>query len=256
MSDGKLEFLDETPEVEAEEVTPEAEEPAQAAPEAEADEPEAEAEGTGDQGEPPSPEFKSSRNAEHQAPLTALLDEREKRQKAEREAEELRQWRRQMEQREQQAKAKVPDVFEDQEGFIRHTQQAFQQELLRNKMDTSRFLAEREYGADTLQEAVAFFDQHPDQSWRFLQEPSPYHAAVEYYRKQKALSEIGDDPDKWKQSQLETLKEQLRQELMAEMGQQPQTAPRKPPVSLTGQPAAGRGDPTAKGTGFDAAFPS
>lgn len=251
MSEEKLEFLDDEPKPEeAEEVTPEVEAKAPA----ETEEPEAEAdEGAGDEGSTPEPEFKTSR--EHQAPLTALLDEREKRQKAEREAEELRQWRRQQEEQQRKAQEKTPDVFEDPQGFVQHQQQAFQRELLQNKLSTSQFLAEREFGSELVQEAVAYFDQNTAQSWQFLQHPSPYHAAIEFYRKQKALQEIGDDPDKWRQSQLETLKEQIRQEMLAEGGQSHAPAQKKPPVSLTAQPAMGRGEPTAKGTGFDAAFP-
>lgn len=252
MSEEKLEFLDEKPEAEeVEEVTPEAE--AKAKPEAE--EPEAKtADDTGEDGSTPEPEFKTSK--EHQAPLTALLDEREKRQKAEREAEELRQWRRQQEEQQRKAQEKRPDIYEDPDGFIRHTEQAFQQQLLNSKLENSRFFATREYGEELVNEAMAYFDQNPQQSWQFLQQPSPFHAAVEFYRKQKALQEIGDDPEKWRKSQEELLREQIRQELMAEAGQPQQPAQKKPPVSLASQPAAGRGEPNAKGSGFDAAFPS
>jgi hypothetical protein len=246
MSDGKLDFLDGKPEEDVAGVTPEVE----ASPEETPTEPES----TGDTGSTPEPQIEKPKTPEvsHMAPLTALLDEREKRQAAEREAQELRQWRQQIETQQRQAQRKTPDVFEDPQGFVQHTQQAFQEALLQNKLSTSRFLAEREFGGDQVKEAVAFFDANPQLSWQFLQEPSPYHAAVEFVRKQKLLQEIGSDPDKWKQSQVETLKEQIRQELMAEM-QSP--APRRPPISLAAQPAAGRGEPQkAAGSAFDQAF--
>lgn len=235
MSDGKLDFLDEKTEATEPETveTPEVE----AAPEPEPS-------GTGEIASTPEAPVEKPVTPEvpHMAPLTALLDEREKRQAAEREAQQLRQWRQQFEAQQRAAQMKTPDVFEDPQGFVQHTQASFQNALIGTKMEMSRFFAEREYGADLLKEASAFYDQNPQLSHQFVSHPSPWHAGVEFYKRQKAIQEIGNDPDAWKKSQLDTLREQIKAELMAEMQGQA-LAPRRPPISLAGQPAAGRGEP-------------
>lgn len=239
----KLDFLDNEqtePEVETEEVEAEQVE-AEAAPEPETGEPEEAA--------PPAavePEKPGS------IPISALLDERERRQKAEREAEELRKFRQQIEAHRHQQPA--PDFFQDPDQRLAYERQQFQTQFTAMKLQQSRFLAEREFGADVVNEAYAYFDEHPQLSHQLLNHPSPFHAAVEFYKKQKVAEEIGADPEAWKAKQVETLREQLRQELMAEMQTaQPQSRPI--PGSLASAPAAGKaGEPRARGSAFDAAF--
>lgn len=187
-------------------------------------------------------------------PISALLDERERRQKAEREAEELRQWRAQIE---AQQKAKpAPDFFTDPDQRLAYERQQFQAQFTAMKLQQSRFLAERDFGAETVNQAYAYFDQNPHLSHQFLDHPSPFHAAVEFYKRQKAVEEIGADPDAWKAKQMETIKEQLRAEIMAELGGTVQPKPRIP-GSLASAPAAGKaGEPRPRGSAFDAAFGS
>lgn len=244
MSDGKLDFLDETPEAEE----PEAVEAATL-------EPKPEAEGTGETASPPEAPVETPKAPEaHTAPLTALLDEREKRQAAERELNQLREWRRQQEAQARAAQQKVPDVFEDPQGFVAHSQQTFQSALIGTKMEMSKFLAERDFGAELVNEAFAFYEANPQLSQQFVSHPSPWHAGVEFYKQQKAIQEIGNDPEGWKKSQMDTLREQIKAELLAEM-QGAVPAKPKPPVSLAGQPAAGRGEPkAAPGSAFDQIF--
>lgn len=252
MEDGKLDFLDEKDE--SEDATVEVE--AQAEPEA-IEEPEA-PEGEKAEGEPPSPEFKTSRDI----PITALLDEREKRQKAEREAEELRRWRAEMERQKEQPKA--PDFYEDPEARMAYENQNIQTLLWNERLNMSEALSRDKHGDAAVDEARDAFmraaQQNPSLQMELRAQANPYGFVVNWYKRQSVMSEIGNDPDGWKAKQVETIKaelaEQIRAEVMAELqGATPAQKPR-PPASLSGQPAAGRGEPMSRGSAFDAAFGS
>jgi hypothetical protein len=187
---------------------------------------------------------------QHVAPLTALLDEREKRQAAEREVQELRNWRQQQEAAQRAAQVQAPDPRQDPDGALDYQRQVFQAQLTNTRLQTSRFLAEKDFGAEVVNEAFAFFDKNPALSHQFVDHPSPFHAAVEFYKRQKVAEEVGADPAAYR-SRLET---EIRAQLMAEMQQPAQPKPRLP-GSLAAAPAAGvAGEPTSKGTAFDAAF--
>lgn len=239
MAKDKLDFLDETAEREAEAPEPveaEAEE-AEAPQEAKAEAPEPEAEeATGEEeAAPPVAEDETQRAI----PVTALLDEREKRQKAERELEQLRQWRQEQEQKARQADTPKPDFFDNPEAAIN-------QHVTQVKLQQSRFLAEREFGAELVNEAYAYFDQHPQESQALLEHPSPFHAAVEHYKRQKFLSEV-KDPDQWREQE----RERIRQEIMAEAQA---SKPSAPPPSMSKAPSTGR-DAIAPGNAFDQMLP-
>ena len=238
MSDDKLGFLDEeatgAPVDEPEQVEePEAVEvTGQAEPEAEEVET-AEAETGEEEAAPPvaDPE-------EHKAtvPVTALQEERTKRQALERELAELRQRAAQQ----QQPQQPQPDFYDNPDEAVR-------QMIVNETLKQSKFLAERDFDKDIVAETVAYFDQNPHLSQQFLNEPSPYHAAVEFYQRQKVADEIGSDPDAYKAK--------LREELLAELqAQQPAPKPQAPPPSMARAPSAGR-EAITPGTAFDMLLP-
>lgn len=242
MDADKLSFLDDEPETTEAEAPEQPEEvKAEEAPEA-AEQP-AEDEGKGEtEPEEAAPPAASEEKQTGNVPLAALLDEREKRQKLEREAEELRRWRQQIEAQQNQQK---PDFFDNPEAAMQQIQSQTEQRMVAEKLRQSRFFAEREFGADLVKEAYAWFDQHPEQSHALLNEPSPFHAAVEYYKRQKAIEEIGSDP--------EAYKAKLRAELEAELAQKAPQKPAAPPRSLASAPSAG-GETQPPGSAFDQLF--
>lgn len=173
---------------------------------------------------PAAPEDEPPASAEkpqsREIPITALLDEREKRQRAEARAALLE---RQI--AAQQPKPELPDPMTDAEGYTRTLTDTFEQRLLNMRLEQSKWMAERDaaIGPDLFNEAMAWFETRPyDESAQFFKAASPFHAAVDYYRQQKAVEERGS-PDFE-----EKLREKLRAELMAEMGQQ-QPLPASPP---------------------------
>lgn len=243
MSESVLPFLDEEVETEA----PEAQLEAPETDQPETDQPE-QVETTGETTEAASPAAHEEKPTAT-VPLEALLEEREKRQKAQREADELRQWRTQIE-AEKQPK---PDFFDNPDAAMSQLQQQVQKEIIKSKLQTSRFHAEREYGAEEVADAYAWFDQNPEHSASLLNEPSPFHAAVEYYKRQKALQEIGNDPLAWRKQFEEDARAKVRAEIEAEYAQKAAIKPAAPPRSLASAPSAG-GETPSPGSAFDDMF--
>ena len=184
----------------------------------------------------------ASEDATRHIPISALLDEREKRQQFAKEAEELR---RQLDElRRAQAPAKKADFFDDPESALAQVQQTAHRVAINTKLETSRFLAERDHGADVVAEAYAFFDANPKLSQDLLASPSPFHEAVKVYKKHKTLQAFGDDPDAY-------IEAQVKARLEAMQAAQPK--PTAPPPSLASAPGVSGGrEPPA--SGFAALF--
>jgi hypothetical protein len=131
-------------------------------------------------GAPPAPAA-----TRHDVPLTALLDERDKRKALEAEIARYQAQLRQF----QAPPQTLPDPTEDAEGYTRGVVGSMQQQLQAAMLRQSEFLARREFGAEVVDEVLTYLDQNPRKSHEFLGEPSPFHAAVEWFKEQKASAE-------------------------------------------------------------------
>lgn len=183
----------------------------------------------------------------HSVPVTALLDEREKRQRIEAEAEQAKRELAEYRRREEQARRQppeVPDILENPDGYRQHVESMFDQRLNAQRLQMSRFMAEREYGAEEVNAAFEFFNRHPRDSWALIQEASPFHAAVEAYRRNQAVEEFGTDPNAYREklrAEMEAeMRESIRAELAAEMTP---NRPKSPPRSLAGMASSGSNAP-------------
>jgi len=224
-------------EADAEVVAPEpaAEQPA---PEPE---PAPKAENTGEHAAPPAA---TESEKPETVPLAVLREERAKRQRLQAIVDEY-----------EAAKEKKPaDFFDDPQEALGAVERKAQQIALVERLKLSRFMAEQQFSKETVEEAYAFFDENPHLSTSLLNEPSPFHAAVEFYKRHKQLQEIGPDPDEWVKRREEALRASIRAELEAELAQKAPTKPAAPPRSLASVPAAG-GEATPKhGSVFDELF--
>lgn len=140
-------------------------------------------------------------------PLAALQAEREQ-------ARELKRRLEALEQR-VQPKAepeKAPDAWEDPDKRFAYEAERIKGEFTSRTLKQSRFFAERDFGKEEVEAAYAFFDANPHLSQSLVDEPSPFHAAVETYRRHKAVQEIGSDPEAYKAK----LREEIRREFEAE----------------------------------------
>lgn len=237
MTEDALAFLDQKGMTE----TP-APEPVQADPAPEPIQPE---------GEPATPPVAQAEEPRH-IPITALLDEREKRQAKEREAEELRRKLAEYEAR-QQPVAPPPDVFTDPDQRFSYERQQVQGAIIGVKMQQSRFLAERDFSPEEVNAAVEWFNDYPELSHKMINHPSPFHAAVETYRRFKAAEKVGPDPDAFINAEVER---RLAERLAAAAPAQVQPPRPAAPASLATAPAVGRAtsQPQSPGSIFDATF--
>jgi hypothetical protein len=184
-------------------------------------------------GAPPAPAEKR-----HDVPITALLDEREKRQRVE---AELAAIRRQIQS--QQQPQPLPDPVEDAEGYTRSIQQTFQQQLDAQRLQFSQLMAEQQFGPEVVGEAMAYFDAQPlAVSAQFLRERSPFHAAVQWFQRQKEVEERSSPDFEAK------LREKIRAELLAES---PPSARPNVPRSLAEAPSAAAPPPKSGDPLFD-----
>jgi hypothetical protein len=108
---------------------------------------------------------------------------------------------------------KAPDVFDDPQGYQGFVQQQITDSAFKQSLRQSQFLAEREFGADVVKEAYDYFEANPAQSQELKDHPSPFHAAVEVYQRQKVAQEIGNDP----QGYANKIEAEVRAKVEAEM---------------------------------------
>lgn len=182
------------------------------------------------------PEEQAAEAQEEQAPEPQMVPAavvRELRQ-------EVRNMRTQLGQQSQSAPAPMPDVLENPEGFSKHFSSHVENAVLGMKLEQSRFLAEREFGAEEVEAAYDYFNANPAQSAALLKYASPFHAAVDEYRKARIAQEVGSDPQAFREKLLKETREQVLKELQADQAKQQaaQPAPSMANISGTGGGAA------------------
>lgn len=249
MSKEELSFLEEEAEAEAPEaVEPDpVEEPEKA--EATEEAPEAEPEPTGEK-EAETPPVQQE--AQH-IPITALLDEREKRQEFERRAAEMERKVKEFErklQEQQKPEAKAPDMFEDPEAYQRHQQQQVQSGFWNQTLNTSEMVARSQHGAEVVEAATQAFmeaaQSNPGLQHELRAQQHPYQFVIDWHKRQQVLEQVGTDP--------EAYKAKIREEIMAELQGSKPAQQSAPPKSVVSAPSAGREAPPVKGETFDQLF--
>lgn len=231
---GKLDFLEETapaPEPEVQETAPEPEQ----------------VEATGEEQVTPPV---ATEEKPQSIPITALLDEREKRQEAMRRAEMAERRAQELERRiaAAQQPQKRPDWFEKPDEAIQYHTAPLEQRILSDKLDISETMAEDKYGAEAVAAAKAAYlqaiQEDPALHQRTLKSKHPYDEVVKWHKRQSFLSQIGDDPETW-------LDQQIKARMEAQVSQPSPAQGNRPPPSLSKAPAAGRSDPMKPGSAFD-----
>lgn len=134
---------------------------------------------------PPSPGF---------VPLSAVLDEREKRQALERQLQEL--------QRKQQPAPVAPDVTSDPKGWQAAQDARYQKYEMDTKMQMSGRFAAAHYGQDKVTAAMEWGrQQNSDDNFfgsKFTAQSDPYGWLVEQHRQAQALGMLGNKtPEDW-----------------------------------------------------------
>jgi hypothetical protein len=240
MSDEKLNFLD------AEEPATPAPEPS--APVIEAEKPaapEPEPQGDGRARDPETGRF---------VPISALLDERDKRQ-----AETAKRVELEAQLQRYQQPQQPEYVPTDPSGIIQYALAEQQRIAFNERLNTSELMARQAHGEDIVSEAqqafLAAVGQNPMLQQQLQGQIHPYDFVVKWHKQHKLMSEIGQDPEAWRKSEAEKIRAQVLAELQGQ-GVQPAPSSQQPPPSVVGRPAAARAGtvPVGGGNAFDNLF--
>lgn len=111
----------------------------------------------------------------------------------------------------------LPDPLDDPNGYQGGILQVVEERIARAAFDQrlalSEHTARQKHGDELTDEADAWLSTRPDVAEWAARQPSPWLAAIQTYQREKLASEIGDDPNAWREAE----RERLRQELLAEM---------------------------------------
>lgn len=176
---------------------------------------------------PPAPEPEAKPDPQH-VPITALLDERDKRKAMEQELERLR-----AAQKPPEAPV-VPDMFDDPEGFAAYQDQKVQAVVYAQNLRFSERMAVKEHGAETFTKAkewgLAKCDTDPHFNAKVAASDDPYELVVSEWKREQIASQF--NPDDFAQFQAW----KAAQSAVQEQTKPPVTAP---PRSLASAPSAG-----------------
>lgn len=142
----------------------------------------------------------------------------------------------------------LPDPVDDPEGYHRAVTSQFASRQERFEFEaTLRFserFARREHGSEAFEECKAWLSTKPDLADWCAAQSDPWETAIQEYRKERLLDEIGTDPEAYKKR----LRDEWEAEAAARQGQPPagQTMTRRearptPPPPASGARSAGSG---------------
>lgn len=141
-----------------------------------------------------------------------------------------------------------PEIFEDPDGYIRHQLTPVQQQMMDMREFVSENMAVTAHGADAVNEAKQAIEQvaaTPEGQRviaEMLQSQHPYDALMKWHKKQRAMAEVGDDPEAYFQRRLQEM--QAAQQQPQTQTQQPATQATPLPTDFSGAPSGGpRGGP-------------
>ena len=187
-------------------------------------------------------------------PISALLDERDKRQ-----AETAKRIDLEAQLQRYQQPQQPEYVPTDPSGIIQYALAEQQRVAFNERLNTSELMARQAHGEDIVSEAQQAFlsavGQNPMLQQQLQGQIHPYDFVVRWHRQHKLMSEIGQDPEAWRKSEAEKIRQQVLAELQGQ-GVQPAQSSQQPPPSVVGRPAAARAGtvPIGPGNAFDSIF--
>lgn len=185
-------------------------------------------------------------------PLTELQSEREKRQEAQKAREEEARLRTQAEENARRYQAQLaemerriqaaqnppqppPDAFTDPEGWQKHIQATFAEQLAHERANMSELRARDKWGDETVNSALkAAISENLGP--RFMQMRDPYGALINWHKQATALQKIGPDPEAYEKQVEERIRAKVLEELKAPASSKPQ---QRFPTSLADATATG-----------------
>lgn len=175
-------------------------------------------------------------------PLSALLDERDRRKAEADRASMLEEQIARMTQSQQQ-QTQAPDPLEDPEAFGSYIQQQVQQNAVNTTLNMSEVMARQSYGDEAVNAAQQWGRQRMQTDLGFqrrvIGSPHPYQTVMSEFQREYALHKLDNDPSgvddflAWKAAQTQLTDPQQQP---APPGTQRTTAP---PRSIASAPSAG-----------------
>lgn len=128
-------------------------------------------------------------------PLSALLDERDRRKAAEAKAAEFEA------RHSAPAPVDMPDPIDDPRGFADWQQGQVQQALVSQRFEMSDLMAKQQYGEETVKTAAEWaMDKakaDPLFAQAYMQQPHPIDWIVREHKRSALVNDIGDNVDDW-----------------------------------------------------------
>lgn len=146
----------------------------------------------------------------------------------------------------------LPDVFEDQQGFVSTIQQQVQAAVYAERLNFSKSFAAQKYGEDTVKQALewgqAKCGSDPYFNATVMNNPDPVGFAVEQFQREQIASQVD-------LSEFEKFKAWQAAQAQAQPTPAP-TNPTPPPRSLATAPSSGgvQHEPVGPGQAFDSLF--
>lgn len=172
--------------------------------------------------------------------------------RANREAADARRKAEELERRLQQGQPQAPqyiDPISDPQAFQANVFEQMQRAQLAQRVEFSEMRAADKHGNDAVEETRAWLTTRPDIEQWAMGQRDPWNAAIAEFKKVKLAEEIGDDPNAWRESE----RERLKQELLAEMQYDPQPTMRPRPNIPA--PASASRSASPKGQNFTGPTP-
>lgn len=176
------EQMEAAPEVVEDAPNPEPVEEAPVEPEQPAQEPE------------PAPQEPEARHV----PISAMLDERDKRKALEAERDRYKQ---ELEQARQKPAQNVPDPYDDPQGFAAYQEQRVQEAVTQQRFQMSELMAKQTHGEETVNTAAQWAlekaNSDPAFAAAYHRQAHPIDWIVQQHKRDAILSDIGDNVDDW-----------------------------------------------------------
>jgi len=130
----------------------------------------------------------------------------------------------------------APDMFEDPKGYNEHMQAQIVNAQQTAKMDISQAMAEEKHGVEDVAKAFEALKASGDSAaiTAIQNARMPYQDLMKWDTQRQAMTEIGNDPAAWKESERAKMKAELVAEMETEQAKAAAATPAPSMANVTG----------------------
>lgn len=136
----------------------------------------------------------------------------------------------------QQQPSAPPDLFDEPEKVMPYISDMVRKQTETVRLDMSETYARNHHGNEAVDAAFEALraNYDPAQHQRIMSDKDPFGALVSWHKQQQTLTEIGPDPEAWKASERDKIRQELEAEIAAKQITE-KAKPASPPPSLASQ---------------------